>query len=112
MNLTIYALVRAEPNLIAALSRWTISPLPGLHIGYLTKRVADHIWSRIESIAQESDLHACFIRANRTSPQGFELRTCGTYRREILELDERKLIGLPPKDLELPQADNEKVNGN
>ena len=108
MTLTIYITVNAEPNLRFALSRWTISPIPGTHIGDLTHRVAHEIWDRITHISEQTNLYACMIRSSPEAPQGFEVLTCGQHRRIIIDIDNTRLVGITPNDPEEPdeQADN------
>ena len=109
MTLTVYIIVNAQPNLTHALSRWTISPIAGTHVGDLSDRVAHEIWDRISDIAAFTDLYACMIRPSPTAPQGLAILTCGKHRRTVIDIDGTLLIAIPPLTSEHGNPDNEPV---
>lgn len=80
----------AVPDYVrGALTRWLIEPAPGLYVGTVSARVRDELWSAVA--AAVADGAATLIHA-ADNEQGFNLRTAGQRRREIIDYDGLQLI--------------------
>jgi CRISPR-associated protein Cas2 len=80
----------AIPDFVrGALSRWLIEPAPGLYIGTVSARVRDELWSAVA--ASVADGAAVLIHP-ANNEQGFTIKTAGTRRRQIVDLDGLQLV--------------------
>lgn len=82
-----------------ALTRWLIEPTPGLYVGTVSARVRDELWNAVAMTV--ADGAAVLIHPDNNE-QGFTLRTTGTRRREIVDLDGLQLIRFNAQELQDP----------
>ena len=75
----------APPRLRGFLSRWGVEVRAGLYLGSTGARVRDAIWELVvESIGAEGNAVLAYDARN---VQGFEVRTAGANRRDIVDVD-------------------------
>ncbi|MDE0499642.1 MAG: type I-E CRISPR-associated endoribonuclease Cas2 [Acidimicrobiales bacterium] len=96
MNAT-FVLTAVPPNIRHALTRWMIEPAPGVFVGTMSARVRDELWHIIEGETHGG--WAILIHPD-TSEQGFAIRTCGTDRRHIVDIDGLQLVTMPAEHLD------------
>jgi CRISPR-associated protein Cas2 len=88
----------AVPDFVrGALSRWLIEPTPGLYVGTVSARVRDELWSAVA--ASIADGAAVLIHPDNTE-QGFTIKTAGTRRRQIIDLDGLQLVRFNAQELQ------------
>lgn len=73
------------PRLRGLLSRWGIEVRAGLYVGSTSGKVRDAIWELISKLASAETSAVMVFDAQ--GPQGFEVRTLGPNRREIVDID-------------------------
>lgn len=75
----------APPRLRGLLSRWAIEVRAGLYVGSTSAKVRDAIWHLVQrALGVESNAVLVYDARN---VQGFEVRTAGKNRREIVDVD-------------------------
>lgn len=80
----------AVPDYVrGALTRWLIEPTPGLYVGTVSARVRDELWSAVSASVGDG---AATLAHPADNEQGFELRTAGQRRREVVDFDGLQLI--------------------
>jgi CRISPR-associated protein Cas2 len=88
----------AVPNYVrGALTRWMIEPTPGFYVGTLSARVRDELWLAVSGSVGDGAATCVYPHADRE--QRFIVRTAGTRRRTVIDLDGLQLIQI--------QAENE-----
>lgn len=84
----------APPKLRGRLARWAVEVRAGMYVGSTSAKARDAIWELV--LAQSaSDTSAVLVFAS-SGPQGFELRTSGANRREIVDVDGMLLARFEP----------------
>jgi CRISPR-associated protein Cas2 len=79
-------LENGPPRVRGALARWAIEVRAGLYVGATSAKTRDGIWKIVDQeIAADSRAVLVFPSASR--PMGFEVRTIGIGRREVVDLD-------------------------
>ncbi|MDP3276803.1 MAG: type I-E CRISPR-associated endoribonuclease Cas2e [Deltaproteobacteria bacterium] len=78
-------LENAPDRLRGTLSRWGVEVRAGLYVGSASGRVRDALWELVRSLAS-ADTSAVMV-FDASGPQGFEARTHGRNRREIVDMD-------------------------
>ncbi len=78
-------LENAPERLRGTLSRWSVELRAGLYVGSASARVREALWELVKSLATY-ETSAVMVFAS-TGPQGFEARTLGVNRREIVDVD-------------------------
>lgn len=92
--------LRAVPaNLRHALTRWMIEPASGVFVGNISAKVRDQLWAIVTEETQEG--WALLIHSS-DNEQGYIIRSCGTERRHIIDLDGLQLVALPAQHLDNP----------
>ena len=86
---TVFVLTAVPPNLRHALTRWMIEPAAGVFIGTITVRVRDELWAQIKMAVHEG---AGLSVSSAPTEQGFTIRSCGTERRQLVDLDGLQLV--------------------
>lgn len=75
----------APPRLRGRLSRWAVEVRAGLYVGATGVRARDAIWQFVcDSLGTEANAVLAYPARNS---QGFEIRTAGKNRREIVDVD-------------------------
>lgn len=87
---TTFVLTAVPPNLRHALTRWMIEPAAGVFVGTISARIRDELWLQIK-IAVEDGWGLSIGSA--PTEQGFTIRTCGSERRELIEMEGLQLVG-------------------
>lgn len=84
------------------ISRFLSEVAVGLYVGNVSKRVRENLWERCALAAQEGSF--TMITSDRSTEQGFTVKTIGPQSRPTIDLDGLLLSYLPtPKN-------NEKMN--
>ena len=87
-----------------ALSRWLTEPKSGVFLGNPSARIRDELWNMAR--AQLSGGSAIQVWSSRC-PQGFKFRSCGSPKRELVDLEGIAVVRLPnPKN----KKEQEKLN--
>ena len=88
-------LENAPPRLRGRLSRWGIEVRAGLYVGSAGAKMCESIWELVVSECDPETSAAMVTDSARS--QGFELRTHGPNRREVVDLDGMLLVSFMPK---------------
>ena len=89
---TTFILTAVPPNLRHALTRWMIEPAAGVFVGTISVRVRDELWAQIRAAVADG----CGLSVSSgPTEQGFTIRSCGTQRRELIDLDGLQLVAHP-----------------
>ena len=86
----------APERLTGVLSRWCVEVRAGFFIGSSTARARDAIWNLVEQ-SLGADGNAVLVYDTR-GPQGFEVRTAGKNRREVVDIDGLWLVRFAPPE--------------
>ncbi len=88
----------APPRLRGRLSRWGVEVRAGLYVGSSSAKVRDAVWSMVcDNLGDEGNAVLVYDSRN---PQGFEARTAGKHRREIVDVDGLILARFLPVDVQ------------
>lgn len=84
------------PRLRGLLARWGIEVRAGLYVGSATGKARDALWDLV--VAElGADANAVMVFDSR-HPQGFDVRTSGKNRREIVDFDGLWLAKFTPTE--------------
>lgn len=75
----------APERLRGTLSRWSVELRAGLYVGATSVKVRDAVWELVKSLATYET--SAVMVFSSTGPQGFEARTLGVNRRELVDVD-------------------------
>jgi len=78
-------LENAPERLRGTLSRWSVELRAGLYVGATSAKVRDAVWELVKSLATYET--SAVMVFSSTGPQGFEARTLGVNRRELVDVD-------------------------
>ncbi len=92
-------LTAVPPNVRHALTRWMIEPAAGVFVGCVSARVREKLWAVVEEETHGG--WALLIHPDDTE-QGFSIRSHGTDRRHIVDMDGIQLVALPAQHLDNP----------
>ena len=85
----------APPRLRGLLSRWGVEVRAGVYVGSTSAKVRDAIWELVErGLGAEANAVLVYDARN---VQGFEVRTSGVNRREIVDVDGLVLARFAPE---------------
>src|ERR1700737_1147505 len=88
----------APPRLRGRLSRWGVEVRAGLYVGTTGAKVRDAIWKLVcDGLGTEANAVLVYDAHN---PQGFEARTAGKNRRNIVDVDGLWLAKFLPNEQE------------
>jgi CRISPR-associated protein Cas2 len=76
-----------------ALSRWMVEPAAGVYVGTMSARVRDELWGAVSASVGEGAA-VCLHPAD--NEQGFEMRTAGERRREVVDWEGLRLVQINP----------------
>ena len=86
MSFWVIDLEVAPPRLRGILSRFSIELRAGLYVGTTSAKTRDAIWKIVDhEIATET--RAVMVFPSSSRPMGFEARTLGLGRREVVDID-------------------------
>jgi CRISPR-associated protein Cas2 len=85
-----------SPRVRGALSRWAIEVRAGLYVGTTSAKVRDAIWKLVR-FEIERDCRAVLVYPNAQRAMGFEARTLGEGRRQLVDFDGLQLARFLPK---------------
>jgi CRISPR-associated protein Cas2 len=91
------------PRLRGRLAIWLLEVRAGVYVGDVSRRVREMIWDTVVKGCSEGN---AVIAWSTNTESGFDFLTCGTNRREPIEMDGIKLVSL------LPENDAEQVVDN
>jgi CRISPR-associated protein Cas2 len=94
-TMTVIATTAVPEHVRGALSRWMIETMPGLYVGTLSARVREELWKTITATIADG---AAVLLHPHANEQGFLLTTCGTRRREPIDLDGLTLVAMNPQE--------------
>lgn len=84
------------------LTRWLIEPHPGIFVGHVSAMVRDRLWQKCCNSVRGGGVLQIWTT---NTEQKFQMRSHGTTKREIIDLDGLQLIRIPPE-----QTDHDKQN--
>lgn len=90
-------------RLRGTLSRWGVEVRAGLYVGSSTGKVRDQIWELVVTSCRP-ETSAVLVFDSR-GPQGFEVRTHGPNRREIVDVEGLWLARFGPKQGDAAEPD-------
>jgi CRISPR-associated protein Cas2 len=97
-------LENAPERLRGTLARWGIEVRAGLYVGSAGGKVRDSLWELVKSLAT-SETNAVMVY-DASGPQGFEVRTLGLNRREIVDVDGLWLVRYRPTVSDAAEPEN------
>lgn len=74
------------------LTRWLIEPHPGVFVGHVSALVRDRLWMKCCQGVKDGGVVQIWSTSNE---QRFAIRSYGTTRREIVDLEGVQLVRLP-----------------
>jgi CRISPR-associated protein Cas2 len=80
-------------SLRGELTRWLIEPHPGVFVGHVSAMVRDRLWEKCCKSSKDGGVLQIWTT---NTEQKFEMRSFGTTKREIVDLDGLQLIRIPP----------------
>ncbi len=89
--MVVMILERVPESLRGELARWLIEPHPGVFVGDVSAMVRDRLW---EKCCRRLGGGAVLQVWSSNTEQGFEVRTWGATRREIVDLEGLRLVRL------------------
>ncbi len=89
--MVVMILERVPESLRGELARWLIEPHPGVFVGDVSAMVRDRLW---EKCCRRLAGGAALQVWSSNTEQGFEVRTWGATRREIVDLEGLRLVRL------------------
>lgn len=78
-------LENAPERLRGTLSRWGVELRAGLYVGSASGKVRDALWELVKSLSHYET--SAVMVFDSQGPQGFEARTLGTNKRDIVDVD-------------------------
>jgi CRISPR-associated protein Cas2 len=85
-------LEKVTPGLRGEMSRWMLEPKAGVFVGKMSAMVRDRIWQRAEESAGGG---AGILIHSSNTEQGFNVRTFGDSRREMVNIEGLWLVRIP-----------------
>ena len=76
-------LENVTPSLRGELTRWLLQPKSGVFVGWLSARVRDLLWKKVEAAAKGSGV---LIYSDNTE-QGFSVRSVGDPSKNIVDFE-------------------------
>jgi len=104
MTFWVIDLENGSPRVRGALSRWAVEVRAGLYVGTTSAKTRDAIW-KVVRFEIERDCRAVLLYPSAQRAMGFEARTLGYGRRELLDFDGLQLARFLPAG-GLPAASN------
>ena len=98
--MVVLILEKATPGLRGELSRWLIQPKAGVYFGFLSARVRDLLWQRIQSSIRDGG--ALLVHSD-DNEQGFSVRTTGCPSKLMVDYDGLTLPKTPKVPKPTPQ---------
>lgn len=89
--MTVIIIDRSTKRLRGVLSRYMLEVRAGLFVGRLDARMRDLLWAKAMQLKGKRTSGAMIWRTSNA--QGFELRTFGSDRRTVVDLDGLQMIG-------------------
>ena len=87
--MVVMILEKVPVSLRGELTRWLLEPHSGVFVGHVNALVRDKLWEK----CCDSKRAGSVIQAWSTNnEQRFEIRMCGTTKRDVVEFDGLKLI--------------------
>lgn len=96
-------LENAPDRLRGTLSRWGVELRAGLYVGSAGGKVRDALWELVKSLASYET--SAVMVFDSKGPQGFEARTWGTNKRDIVDVDGLWLARYRPKVSDATEPD-------
>jgi CRISPR-associated protein Cas2 len=88
-------LENGSPRVRGALSRWAVEVRAGLYVGTTSAKTRDAIW-KVVRFEIERDCRAVLLYPSAQRAMGFEARTLGYGRRELVDFDGLQLARFLP----------------
>ena len=92
----VMCLERVPQSLRGELSRWLIEPRPSVFVGDVSAMVRDRLWAKCCSKATHASGVVQIWTTN--NEQGFDVRTYGALRRDVIDYEGLKLVRRPPAE--------------
>ena len=84
----------APPRLRGRLAIWLLEVRAGVYVGDLSRRIREMIW---ETVTKGIEAGNAVMAWTTNTESGFDFLTCGTNRREPVEMDGIKLVSFLPE---------------
>lgn len=88
-------LENAPEKLRGLLSRWGVEVRAGLFVGSSSGKAREGLWATVCSLARPET--SAVLVYDSAGPQGFEARTLGPHRREVVDVDGLWLVRFHPR---------------
>lgn len=79
------------------LAVWLLEVRAGVYVGHISRRVREMIWSTVIKGCGEGN---AVMAWSTNTESGFDFLTCGSNRREPVEMDGIKLVSFMPENTE------------
>lgn len=86
-----------------ALSRWLVEPKAGLYVGTVSAKVRDELWTQIAASVGDGAA-VCIHPAD--NEQRYVMKTAGTRRRRIVDMDGMQLVQFDALEVIGPENTN------
>lgn len=96
-TMTVFATTAIDGNVLGALTKWTIRPMPGVFVGTMSDRVRTELWRSLSDHVLQSDGYATLIHP-AAGEQGYQVHTVGRNSRRPVDFDGLTLIAWPFSD--------------
>lgn len=83
------------PRLRGRLAIWLLEVRAGVYVGNISRRVREMIWGTVTKGIEDGN---AVMAWSTNTESGFDFLTCGTNRREPVEMDGIKLVSFLPEN--------------
>ena len=94
MGMVVMVLQRVPTSLRGELTRWMVEPQAGVFVGTMSAMVRDRLWEK-----SCDRLHGGGVMQiwNTNNEQGFAMRTAGTVRSDVVDIQGLQLVRTPAR---------------
>ena len=94
MCMVVMVLQRVPVSLRGELTRWMIEPQAGVFVGTMSAMVRDRLWDKCCERLRGGGVMQIW---NTNNEQGFAVRTAGTVRKEVIDMQGLQLVRTPAR---------------
>jgi len=92
--MVVMVLENVPVSLRGELTRWLIEPYPGIFVGHVNAMVRDRLWDKC---CKGKRVGGVVQAWSTNTEQGFQLRSAGVTKRDVVEFDGLQLIRIPSR---------------
>jgi CRISPR-associated protein Cas2 len=92
MGMVVMVLQRVPTSLRGELTRWMVEPQAGVFVGTMSAMVRDRLWDKCCDRLRGGGAMQIW---NTNNEQGFAMRTAGTVRKDVVDLQGLQLVRTP-----------------